>query len=210
MSLSMTKQKTFLPAGVVLTSGFLIVGGLAMAIIGTSIIALKGDITLALLNGFELFKTSSLKTHYGALAVKALIGLFMCIAGARLLTCQKDSVSPAITMLSMTGVLFPVFISVKMTRIDFEFIYVFRGALTILSLGFLYYLSRPETKLAVEQGGVTADLKDTFCPLCELSVKDATCEKCPECETKLSHLYETHDGFNFAVPVENDPVVTES
>ena len=204
MSFSMEKQKTFLPAGVVISSGLLIVGGFAAALVGTSIIELKGDIALSLLNGFELFKTSSLKTNHAALSIKLLAGLAMIITGARLLTCKADARSHGVGLLAATGLFFPVFISIKMSRIDFEFIYVFRAALTLITCGALYYLTRPETVAAIEGGGVTANLTTTYCPLCETSTDDETCRECIECGTKLCNLYETKDGYNFAVPVEND------
>jgi len=198
----MENKNKLVPPGIMVCAALLVFGGLAMAVIGTSAIQLKGQFSLSFISGLQLFETIDLKSENVFLAVKGLLAIMMIVLGIGLATCKKESRISTITLLFFCGILFPVLISIDMKRIDFEFIYVFRFTITAISAGIIYYLTRKSTIDCFYSGGVPTTLISTYCPICELTTDDENCYLCPDCECEMSHLYEADTGYTFASPLE--------
>ena len=203
MCFHMNNERKFIPAGIIICAGILIVGGIALGVIGTSVVALKEDVALYLRTGLVLFKTSNLKDNYLALFIKSLLGIAMVVTGIRLALCKKNSRTMAIALLSTIGIGMPIFIKIQMSKIDFEFIYAFQIAVFIISTGTVYYLTRPSSVSTVAEGGLPVEIVSTYCPICEITLSKENTKQCPACECDMLSLYETKDGQRFAEPIQN-------
>ena len=115
---TMDKERKFLPAGLIISAGILIVGGLALGAIGTPLLALKGDITLSLRTGIKIFSTSLLTENYAALFFKEIIGLALILAGIGLVRCKEAALTTGTGLLALTGIAMPLFIKLEMSKIE--------------------------------------------------------------------------------------------
>jgi hypothetical protein len=200
----MDKERTFLPAGVMISAGILVISGLALGVIGTPFVALNGDISLSLRTGQTLFKTSHLQANYMALLLKGIIGLAMVISGVGLASCKESSRSMAVNLLAIVGLVMPLFIKISMTKIDFEFIYVFQFISFVISTSTIFYLTRPSTVSCIDSGGVPAWRVSSYCPICEIITQNEKTVHCSDCDNPLLNLYETEQGQIFALPIEDN------
>ncbi len=196
----MTREQRFLPAGLIIVSAILIVGGLAFAVIATPALQIRGGSTISILSK-TLYQTDQLSPGIFVLSLKGMLGLILSAMAVGLLFLHEPSRRGVIAFLVIFGLLLPAVISMEFARIDLVFVRILRLASITLSMICIIYLTRASTNEVFAQGGLRAHHVYRYCPICSTRGLDEGESSCPHCEAELLDRYETDCGLVFAKPV---------
>jgi len=191
----------FLPIGIIVTSAVLVVAGLALAVIATPALVLRGGASLSTF-GVVLVATEQLAPGLLLLIVKGAAGLALSALGVGVGLLHEPSRRGTIAFLAVFGVLVPLTLSPRMDRIDTVFIVLLRVVLVVGSVAVVWYLTRSTTLQIFAEGGLLARHVYRYCPICGTRGGVETEFECSHCQGALLDRYETDDGLVFARPAQ--------
>ena len=200
----MSEEQRFLPAGLIVVSAMLVVGGLAFSVIATPALVIRGGLKVSFF-GAVLFETTKLVPGIFGLAFKALLGFSLVGMAIGLLRLHEPSRRGVIAFLVIIGILIPLLLSFELDRIDQVFVKILRLAMFTISSICVYYLTRERIVQVFVNGGLSAHLVYRYCPICSTRGIDEGLDSCPHCEGDLLDRYETDCGLVFARSVAVQP-----
>ena len=196
----MSEEQRFLPPGLIVVSAALIVGGLALSVIATPALVIRGGLKVSFF-GSVLFETAKLVPGIFGLIFKGLLGFSLVGMAIGLLTLHEPSRRGVIAFLVILGILVPLLLSFELDRIDLVFVKLLRLVLFSVSSVCVFYLTRERIVRVFADGGLSAQLVYRYCPICSTRGIDEEQDSCPHCDGDLLDRYETDCGLVFARPV---------
>ena len=196
----MSEEQRFLPAGLIVVSAMLVVGGLAFSVIATPVLVIRGGLKISFF-GSVLFEMTKLVPGFLGLAIKGILGLSLVGMAIGLLRLHEPSRRGVIAFLVVFGIIIPLLFSFELDRIDLIFVRLLRSVMFVSSSACIFYLTRARMVEVFANNGLPVHLVYRYCPICATRgiEQDKSC--CPHCEADLLDRYETDCGLVFAKPV---------